>query len=103
MGYHKYCSIEVSAEVMNQALIQIRDLVKEDPEECQVDDTEIEHAPELASLCILYLHEFAQAAEQGKVTLDSIWLPNYELRLLVSTAAQLLMAAAEKKEGEQDA
>lgn len=97
MGYHNYCSIEVSAEVLEQALIQMRDVVKQDPEECEVSDTEIELAPKLASMCILFLHEFAEAQEQGKVNLDSIWLPNYELRLMVATAAKLLMAASEEK------
>lgn len=104
MGYHTYCSIEVSAEVLERALIQIRDVVKNDPEECKVNDTEIELAPKLASLCILFLHEFAEAQAQGKVVMDSIWLPNYELRLLVATAAKLLMAPetepTEEKEGE---
>jgi hypothetical protein len=102
--HYKYVSIEVSSEVMEQALIQIRDVVKEDPEECEVNDTEIELAPKLASLCILYLHEFAEAQEQGKVVMDSIWLPKYDLRLLVATAAKLLMAPetepTEEKEGE---
>lgn len=97
MGYHNYCSIEVSADVLQEALIQMRDLVKQDPEDCEVSDTEIELAPKLASMCILFLHEFAEAQEQGKVTLDSIWLPNYELRLMVATAAKLLMAASEEK------
>ena len=78
-------------------MIQMRDLVKQDPEDCEVSDTEIELAPKLASMCILFLHEFAEAQEQGKVTLDSIWLPNYELRLMVATAAKLLMAASEEK------
>jgi len=98
--HHTYVAIELSSEDMEQALIQIRDIVKHDPEECEVNDTEIELAPKLASLCILFLHEFAEAQEQGKVNLDSIWLPNYELRLLVATAAKLLMAASEEKEGE---
>lgn len=97
MGYHNYCSIEVSAEVLQEALIQMRDVVKQDPEECEVSDAEIELAPKLASMCILFLHEFAEAQEQGKVNLDSIWLPNYELRLMVATAAKLLMAASEEK------
>ena len=97
MGYHNYCSIEVSAEVLQEALIQMRDVVKQDPEECEVSDTEIELAPKLASMCILFLHEFAEAQEQGKVSLDSIWLPNYEFRLMVATAAKLLMAASEEK------
>lgn len=97
MGYHNYCSIEVASEVLEQALIQMRDVVKEDPEECQVDEKEIELAPKLASMCILFLHEFAEAQEQGKVNLDSIWLPNYEFRLMVATAAKLLMAASEEK------
>ena len=95
--HHTYVAIEVSSEVLVQALIQIRDVVKPDPEECEVNDTEIELAPKLASLCILFLHEFAEAQEQGKVNLDSIWLPNYELRLLVATAAKLLMASSEEK------
>ena len=97
MGYHNYCSIEVSADVLQEALIQMRDVVKQDPEDCEVSDTEIELAPKLASMCILFLHEFAEAQEQGKVNLDSIWLPNYEFRLMVATAAKLLMAASEEK------
>jgi len=102
--HYKYVSIEVSSEVMEQALIQIRDVVKNDPEECEVNDTEIELAPKLASLCILFLHEFAEAQAQRKVVMDSIWLPKYELKLLVATASKLLMAPetepTEEKEGE---
>jgi hypothetical protein len=97
MSHQTYVSIEVSSEVLEQALIQIRDVVKQDPEDCEVDEREIELAPKLASLCILFLHEFAEAQEQGKVNLDSYWIPNYELRLMVATAAKLLMAASEEK------